>query len=238
LRWICTRVRRGYHGRTHARISCRVQWWKCDRVHWWISCWIYRWICTRELGGFNWWEFIWIGGRIHVRIHCHPKKKFIYLQRGIYLISFCVYPFYQKMYHLWPGSVETLERLFENNYLWVKNLLLEELLHYLTKISTKKRYCETKANFCSSNVKQKQNFSAEKEEILALVSHSTFFFIEISVRLWSSSSKSRFFTYKQKSFFIVGQHFGNIFLRQQISTKNNKCEKLRVLIFGRSNKRF
>jgi len=149
-----------------------------------------------------------------------------------------VYPFYQKMYHLWPGSVETLERLFENNYLWVKNLLLEELLHYLTKISTKKRYCETKANFCSSNVKQKQNFSAEKEEILALVSHSTFFFIEISVRLWSSSSKSRFFTYKQKSFFIVGQHFGNIFLRQQISTKNNKCEKLRVLIFGRSNKRF
>jgi len=43
------------------------------------------------------------------------------------------------------------------------------------------------------------------------------------------------FLYK-KVFFFVGQHFGNIFLlRQQIATKNNKCEKIGVVAFGRSN---
>ena len=30
----------------------------------------------------------------------------------------------------------------------------------------------------------------------------------------------------KKCFFVAGKHFGNIFLlRQQIATKNNKCEK-------------
>ena len=40
----------------------------------------------------------------------------------------------------------------------------------------------------------------------------------------------------KKCFFIVGQHFGNIFLLwQQIATKNNKCGKFGVVAFGRSN---
>ena len=41
----------------------------------------------------------------------------------------------------------------------------------------------------------------------------------------------------KKCLFIVGQHFGNIFLlRQQIATKKTTVKKLRFVAFGRSNK--
>ena len=58
----------------------------------------------------------------------------------------------------------------------------------------------------------------------------TFLYLETSEILFEKNFLNK------KIFFIVEQHFGNIFLlRQQIATKNNSVENLGFVAFGRSN---